>query len=181
MGRNRVVNSQRVFFALWPDAAARTKLAELARATAGKNGGRPTPPDLIHLTLAFLGSQSAARVLMLRQIAGGIRSPSFVLALDQLGTFPRAGIAWLGASVRQPGLDALHGRLATALRAQSFAIDARPYAPHLTLTRRGGNEIDSRLPQPVSWRVTSFALVESEFGGDGTAYRTLAQWPLAMA
>ena len=116
MARDPVNKSQRVFLALWPDATARTMLADLAREMAGKNGGRPTAPNRLHLTLAFLGDQSPVRVEALRQLASGIRAPSFVLALDEIGAFPRAGVAWLGASAPQPGLEALHGQLATALR-----------------------------------------------------------------
>src|SRR5271169_1260781 len=100
---------QRVFFALWPDASMRATLADLAREVARETGGRPTAPSQIHLTLAFLGDQPAPRVETLRLLGGDLRSRAFALALDALGGFPRTGIAWLGASVAQPGLEALHG------------------------------------------------------------------------
>ena len=41
----------RLFYALWPDAAARAALA----AWQASLGGAPTRPDKLHLTLAFLG------------------------------------------------------------------------------------------------------------------------------
>lgn len=179
MAPEPVVPPQRVFFAVWPDAAARTTLAKLAREIAVSHGGRPTAPELLHLTLAFLGDQPALRVEALRHVADGIRARSFVLVLDELGAFRRAGVTWLGASVPQSGLEVLHRELAAALQRQGFPVEARPYAPHLTLTRRSASEIGRRLLQPVSWCVASFALVESKLGRDGTAYRTLAEWPLA--
>jgi 2'-5' RNA ligase len=173
--------SQRVFFALWPDASLRTTLAELAREVARQSRGRPTEPNRIHLTLAFLGDQPATRVEALRRLGGGIRAHAFTLPLDALGGFPRSGIAWLGASAPQPDLEALQGELATALRTEGFAVDERPYAPHLTLARQVASRIERRLPEPLGWSVTSFFLVASELGRSGPTYRTLAEWPLAAA
>ncbi len=179
MARDPVVKTQRVFFALWPDPAARARLAELAGEVAAASGGRPTAPDLLHLTLAFLGEQPASAVESLRGLAGAIRTQRFVLALDAVGAFRHSGIVWLGATVPQPGLAALHEALVAALRVQGFAVDERPYAPHLTLSRRSRIAIHRRLPQPICWRADAFALVVSELGRDGPIYRTLAEWPLA--
>lgn len=170
--------SQRVFFALWPDASVHAVLAELAREVAHEGGGRATAASLIHLTLAFLGDQPAIQVESLRSLGGGIRARAFALALDAIGGFARTGIAWLGASAPQPELAELHGELTTALRVRGFAVDERPYAPHLTLARRSAATIERRLPQPICWRVTSFMLVVSELGRKGPAYRRLAEWPL---
>jgi len=101
-----------------------------------------------------------------------------VLQLDQVGGFKRAGIAWLGASSPQPQLKALRDDLAGVLQSRGFPVDERPYAPHLTLARRSLTVVDRRLPQPIRWRVTSFALVASESAPKGVAYRTIAEWPL---
>src|SRR5271169_3164256 len=116
MARKPVDQLQRVFFALWPDAPVRAMLCELAREIARESGGRPTAPDLVHLTLAFLGEQPAVGVETLRCVGAGIRARAFTLTLDAVGCFPRAGIAWLGASAPQPDLTALQGSLAAALR-----------------------------------------------------------------
>jgi 2'-5' RNA ligase len=172
--------SRRFFFALWPDEVSRTALAGIAREVALESGGRPTPPNLIHLTLAFVGPQPQIRVDALRRLAGLIRARSFVLALDQVGGFRRAGIAWLGASEAQPGLTALHDDLARVLQSRAFPVDERPYAPHLTLARRSVTVVERRLPQPIRWRVTSFALVASELGSSSPTYSTVAEWPLAL-
>jgi 2'-5' RNA ligase len=170
--------SQRVFFALWPDVAARAALAGVAREVALESGGRPTAPNHIHLTLAFVGEQPAIRLDTLRHLAGGIRAPTFVLALDEVGGFRRTGIAWLGSSGPQPELAALHDELARALQSRGFPVDQRPYAPHLTLARRSTTVIDRRLPQPIRWRVTSFTLMASDLAPSGPAYRTIAEWSL---
>ncbi len=169
---------QRVFFALWPDASARAMIAGLAREVALESGGRPTALNHIHLTLAFVGEQPAIRVDSLRRLAGAVRAPAFMLALDEVGGFRRAGIAWLGSSGPQPELATLHHDLARALQTRGFPVDERPYAPHLTLARRSTTVIDRRLSQPIRWRVTSFTLMASELAPSGPAYRTIAEWPL---
>ncbi len=171
--------SQRVFFALWPDAPLRALLADLALEVARESAGRPTARNLLHLTLAFLGDQPPGRVETLRGVGAGLRARAFALTFDTIGGFRRAGIAWLGAGARQPELEALQGELAAALRAAGFVLDARPYAPHLTLARHCAVAPECRLPQPLCWCVRSFVLVESEPGRGGPEYRTLAEWPLA--
>jgi RNA 2',3'-cyclic 3'-phosphodiesterase len=179
MAQAPVGKSQRVFFALWPDAPLRASLSELAREVARESGGRPTAPHLIHLTLAFLGEQPAARVEALRGAGAEVRAAAFALALDAVGSFARTGIAWLGAQAPQPGLAALHAALTAALRGRGFAVEEKPYVPHLTLSRRSAVGAARCLPQPLVWRVSSFVLVESVLGRDGSAYRTIAEWPLA--
>jgi len=169
---------QRLFFALWPDEAARASLAALAREVAQTAGGRPTPADKIHLTLAFLGQQPAARIPALRRLADGVDARAFALALDEIGCFPRTGIAWLGASTAQSGLAALHLQLRLALQGNGFPVDERPYAPHLTLARRSRSALQRRLAEPIAWSVSSFTLVTSDLGADGSTYHTLAEWRL---
>jgi 2'-5' RNA ligase len=171
--------TQRLFFALWPDPRARAQLASLAREVALESGGRPTLPDRLHLTLAFVGEQPAIRVDSLSRLGGLIRARDFVLALNRIGGFPRTGIAWLGASAVQAELGALHTELTGVLRSRGFPIEARPYAPHLTLARHSTTVVERTLHQPISWRANSFSLVASEPGGDGPAYRTIGAWPLA--
>ena len=65
-----------------------------------------------------------------------------------------------GARGESPAaLDALVARLAEALRARGFALEARPFRPHLTLAR------DARAPrglapdiEPIFWPVRELAL-----------------------
>lgn len=170
--------TQRVFFALWPDAQVRAQLASLAREVALESGGRPTLPDRIHLTLAFIGEQSTIRVDSLCRLGGLIRARDFVLTLNRIGGFSRTGVAWLGASAAQAELTALHAEVTAALRSRGFPIEERPYAPHLTLARHSTTLVERTLPQPISWRATSFSLVASELAAGGPAYRSIAAWPL---
>jgi len=170
--------SARVFFALWPDGALRTALAELAREVAQEAHGRATTQENLHLTLAFLGDQSARQVRALKALAGAVASHRFQLALDEIGSFARTGIAWLGASAPQLELVALQSRLALALREAGFSLDERPYAPHLTLARRAGAPVRRALARPILWNVNSFVLAASNLGRERPIYRVLAEWAL---
>jgi len=179
MASERLAKPQRVFYALWPDAPLRVLLSGLAAEVAREWGGRPTAAKHFHLTLAFLGDQPQDRVETLHRVGAGIHAHAFPLAFDTIGGFRQSGIAWLGASAVQPDLVALHGELAAALRASGFVLDARSYAPHLTLARRSAVAAERHLSQPIGWRVSSFVLVVSEPGDGAPAYRTLGEWPLA--
>jgi 2'-5' RNA ligase len=169
---------RRFFFALWPDPAARAQIASLAREVALESCGRPTLPDLIHLTLAFVGPQPALRVDSLRRLAGLVRGRAFMLALDRVGYFEKTGVAWLGTSALQDELASLQRDIADALRSRGFPVDTRPYTPHLTLARRATVAVERLLGRPLGWRAATFTLVASETGGAVPVYRTVAQWPL---
>jgi RNA 2',3'-cyclic 3'-phosphodiesterase len=163
----------RLFFALWPDSPARQALAARARDLAEECGGRPVPASSLHITLVFLGEVDASRIGELRRAAGAARGRAFDLALDRVGGFARAGVAWAG--VRQPPAELLdlQADLERRVREAGFSPDGRPFAPHLTLARRVRKAPASRDADPVSWRAGSFALVESAGG-----YRNLAEWAL---
>ena len=173
--------SRRVFFALWPDDEATGYLAALAESLAANGGGRPMRPAALHLTLVFVGSVTPVQVARLEAIAAGVRAEAFELYLDRLGFWPQRGILWAGC--RQAPA-ALHGRaesLADSLRAAGFAIDRRSgsaLVPHITLARRVRCAALPRLGAPVRWRVSEFALVESDLAAAAASYRTLASFPL---
>ncbi len=167
----------RLFFALWPDAQARLALAARGKEVARRCGGRPVPAANLHLTLAFLGEVEPSAIPALREAAGAGGGEAFELALDRLGAFARAGVAWAGCRVAPPALLALQAGLARRLGEAGFPQEERPFAAHLTLARRIRVPLAPEAMDPVRWPVGAFALVES-VRGEG-AYRTLAEWPLA--
>jgi len=166
----------RLFFALWPDPGARASLAAMAGEVARRCGGRPVPAANLHVTLAFLGEVEPRAMPALQDAAAGVRGRAFELALDQLGAFARAGVAWAGCHRAPAALLELQSGLARRVRDAGVALDERPFAAHLTLARRIRAPIAPEAMEAVRWRVESFALVES-VRGEG-AYRTLAEWNL---
>jgi len=171
--------TRRFFFALWPDPRAQALIGGLAREVALESGGRPTLPDLIHLTLAFVGAQPAIRVDSLRRLAGLVRASSFVLALDKVGGFQRAGIAWLGSTKSSTRAAGLQRDLTDALRMRAFPIEDRSYAHNLTLARHSTTV--RRTPSAAADRLAGQRIRAGRLRGPrrtGPFYRTIAEWPL---
>jgi RNA 2',3'-cyclic 3'-phosphodiesterase len=171
----------RLFFALWPDTAARAAIAARVDDIAQRAGGRATRAETLHLTLAFVGDVSPGRVSALEAIGEGASRAAapFTLTLDVLGSFRDARIAWLGADPVPSALQALAARLNTGLAAGGFRVDRRPFAAHMTLARNCRVMPPHAGVAPVVWRVDRLSLVASELGGSGARYRTQAEWPLA--
>lgn len=97
-------------------------------------------PELMHITLAFLGwtpdgqldgATEAARAA----IAGHGR---FDLAFAGAGRFPASGrprVVWLGVGEGAEQLAGLAASVTAELRGRGLHFDDRPFAPHLTLAR----------------------------------------------
>jgi len=154
----------RLFFAVWPDAGSAARLAALAEEAAIVSGGRPVPAAKIHLTLAFLGETAPERAAAAIEAARGVRFAPFGLALDCVGSFRAARVAWAGSLAPQPGLAALQAGLAARLRAAGFALEERPFAVHATLARRAMRAVPRARIEPIAWTVDALTLVRSETG-----------------
>jgi len=171
----------RMFFALWPDDAARAALAGLAAGVAAASGGRAPATANLHLTLAFIGDVAADRAEALREVARDVAAEiaPFTLALDRLGAFREGGIAWIGTAEVPPELAKMALRLARGLAAAGFRTERRAYAPHLTLARKCRTLPIPARTERVTWRVAELALVESSPQRGGSVYRDDSRWPLA--
>lgn len=161
--------SRRLFFGLWPDAAAIQAMGQAADRLAP--GGRRIAADKRHLTLAFVGHCSADEMQLCCRRADQLRLPSFDVVLDRADYFQRPRIVWLGPT-RVP--DALT-RLAAALA--SPGLENRPFRPHVSLAR-GARPLAALAISPIAWNVRHFALIESGAQGQPGAYRTLQSWSL---
>ncbi len=174
---------QRLFLALWPDAALREAIVAVTRDYLPIHAGRRVAPAKLHLTLAFLGSVDAGQQACVEAAAAAVadsKPASFVLQLDRIGFWRRPQVLWLGASQTPPALSELVARLNAALPACGYQPESRPYAAHMTLMRklRRGPPA-SRLSVPVDWPVHDFALVASRTLPEGASYTVLTRWPLA--
>jgi 2'-5' RNA ligase len=167
----------RLFFAIWPQPEAREALARLAHDVARVAGGKPVEAAKIHLTLAFLGPVDDAGSALAHAIGGRVGGTAFALALDRVGSFRRARVAWAGPSALPPALESLESSLTRALRAAGFALEERPFNPHVTLARKAGAALPRASIEPIAMRCDALALVASE----GGRYVTLESWPLAAA
>lgn len=164
----------RLFFAIWPDRAAREALASLGCRLVEAAGGRATAGEKIHLTLEFLGEVEPGQVALLQRIAGEVRGRRFRVALDRVGSFRRTRVAWAGSEEPAQELIALQADLAGRLRENGFVLEERPYSPHATLARKIERAVPRARVEPVEWPVAEYALVASAAG----RYETLASWRL---
>jgi len=173
----------RLFFAVVPDAAARAALAALAREVARETGGRAPREENLHLTLAFLGNLPRERIAELTAIgaAAAAAATPFPLALERVGAFREAGVAWAGTETVPAPMQRLFEELRALLRAAGLPTERRAFHPHVTLARRCRRGPPIAAMAPVAWRVESIVLMASETRPDGAHYRALASWPLAAA
>jgi 2'-5' RNA ligase len=166
----------RLFFALWPDDAVRAELARWSRELHALCGGRTTRPENLHVTLAFLGGVEEARVAEVERAAGEVAPKTVSLVLDQPGYWKQNRIAWAGASVVPPELEALVSELRGALAKSRIRFDAKSFVSHVTLLR------DAREPKgipaldPILWKVDGFALVQSVTLPRGSRYEVRRSW-----
>jgi 2'-5' RNA ligase len=165
----------RLFFALVPDSALRAELAALGRALAEQTDGRASPEANLHLTVAFMGDVATHALPAAQSLLGALPGCGFALCLDRLGAWKHAGVAWVGPSHIPEALGALSGALAAALGAAGFAVDARPFRPHVTLVRRCRRPLAPLPCAPLGWRVSALSLMQSEVAARGVRYRELAR------
>jgi RNA 2',3'-cyclic 3'-phosphodiesterase len=172
----------RLFFALWPSADLRERLAASARSAFIGVEGQPVPPGNLHVTLAFLGPVSGVRLAELIAVGGGSRWPAVELRFERAEYWARAKVlVAILAAVPEQGRQMVE-RLWDRLEPLGFTREARPWQPHLTLMRRIRRPpADGIGFKPIvvaggrDWRL---ALVESATHAEGPRYKPLADWPL---
>lgn len=149
----------RLFVGLVPDEATRAALLAWRARWAWPRGTALSAPAHAHLTLSFLGETEAARLPALRAALDTVAVAPFTLRLGR----PEA---WHhGLVVLRPdpceALDALHGRVAAALRSAGFPAGEARWKPHLTLARKAAGAQPPAVPPDIDWPVRGFALVWS--------------------
>lgn len=166
----------RLFFALWPDEAARIALERWSVAIHRVAGGRAARRDSIHMTLAFLGDCDPDRLGGLKAAAAGVRTEPFELVLDEPGFWNHNRIAWAGATRTPEPLATLVEDLRAGLAAAGFAFDPKPFVPHVTLVRKARPGFAMPALEPIRWRATGFVLVRSVMRPAGSDYLVESRW-----
>ena len=188
------MESIRAFVAIELSEPLRASLAavqaQLKRAPVA-HIGRWVRPELVHLTLKFLGDIGADRIEAIEQaITGACRAVEpFSVSLGATGFFPDARTmrtVWVGLGGDVGSLARLQSSLESALGSQGFAAEKRGFQPHLTLARiRDQTRPEERedlakrvtaasVDGSVSMVVREVNLIKSELRPDGPAYTRLA-------
>jgi 2'-5' RNA ligase len=160
----------RLFFAVWPPLEVALALESWARGLEG----RRTPADNIHLTLAFLGEVDEAKAT---QAARRVQSAAFHLPLEAPGYWGHNKIVWAGPQQVPREQARLAELLQLELYKESFILERRPFAAHVTLLRKAPAQALPALP-PVEWPVREFHLVSSSLAAAGSAYRSVERFAL---
>lgn len=149
----------RLFLALWPDDAVRARIAAYRDAWRWPAGAKPVPDEKLHLTLHFIGAFARDRIAALSEALAKVETEPLCLSGGGAEIW-RGGIAVLSvASV--PALTGLHERLGGALAGLGIELEARPFAPHVTLARKARGAEAPVLPAELDWWARAPVLVES--------------------
>ena len=167
----------RLFFALWPDDAVRAALARWTRELHALCGGRPTRPENLHVTLAFLGSVEEAQVAEVERTADSVVLRPVSLVLDGPGYWKHNRIVWAGASTVPSELEALVSDLRGALVKSQIRFDAKSFVSHVTLLRDAREPKGMPALDPIPWKIDGFSLVESVALPRGSRYEVRRSWP----
>jgi 2'-5' RNA ligase len=179
----------RLFIALELPPPPRQVLAALC---SGLPGARWVSPELLHLTLRFLGQVPEDQVAGLRQKLTGVSAAAFRAGVQGVGVFPQvpsrrkpARVLWAGVSPAEP-VAALKQALDAALGPDP-EIAEQGYSPHVTLARfklppapdalaRFLDQHRTLATEPFA--VDAFTLYESRTLPTGSVYTAVARFPL---
>lgn len=140
--------------------------------------GRFVAPDSFHVTLAFLGDVSGARVsdacAAVEEACEG--QPPIRVTLGPLGSFGRRrqAVLWQGFSQGVDEMSGLAGDVRESLAEHGLSFDAMAFVPHITLMR-AADLSSGLLPMPVVERgvVDTVTLFRSDLSGSRPRYESL--------
>ncbi len=139
-------------------------------------------PELMHLTLRFLGDTAVSQIPDIKvALQTRLSESPFSLKLSQLGAFPNKNkprVIWVGLGGDMRQLREVQAQVENALSQLDWPPDRLPFKPHLSLGRvkqpqlfkdkKWGGRIE-----PLSFEVTAVHLVKSELTPKGPNYTIL--------
>ncbi len=153
-----------------------------------KEGLRLVRPELMHVTLKFLGDLPKERVEKIVESLDRIRVNPFPVRVKGIGAFPRRSyrVVWLGL---EGGFQELHKQVEDALGTIGIERDMRGFSPHITLGRvvRPSPQMDQKLAQDIAtfsgidlggFEADRFFLKKSTLTRGGPIYDDLAMFLL---
>ncbi|HSG37455.1 MAG TPA: RNA 2',3'-cyclic phosphodiesterase, partial [Paracoccaceae bacterium] len=153
--------------------------------------GRPTKPENLHITLAFLDDQPDAALTAIGEELSTIRLPAPLVKVREVGVFGGDKPRILYADIEpEPRLLALRDAVRRAVRAAGIDLPHERYHPHITLARMTPTDLaaHARLacylerygPSTTEpERAIAFGLFGSHLHPDGVRYEPLALFPFA--
>jgi 2'-5' RNA ligase len=178
----------RCFVAVDLPVSMREEIGRLQQQIA-LQGLRLVRPELVHVTLKFLGEVPEEMIRPISQALESVQGRSFQAGVKGMGSFPGRSVrvVWLGL---EGDFDGLQQKIEAALRPLGFRADERGFSPHVTIARVGrpSPEISRRLVPIIaslagadlgSFPVKHFLLKKSTLTRGGPIYEDLAQFLLS--
>lgn len=183
----------RLFVALPVPFDVAEKLAKLV--PTGLEGLKPVGPELMHITLAFIGWLEESRVAHLTAAVeeSAARGRAFDVPLGAVGRFPPTGrprVIWVGTGAEGP-IQTLGGVVRDGLSEAAIPFDLKALRPHITLARvrEGALVQDARaigsavarakVPDGLSFRAGTVEVMQSTLTPRGPRYSSRASIRLA--
>ncbi|MQF82849.1 RNA 2',3'-cyclic phosphodiesterase [SAR202 cluster bacterium AD-802-E10_MRT_200m] len=181
-------HSKRLFVAVEPSQELKPILRELTRKlnSMAIRNLRVISPDMIHLTLRFLGNVSEQQIPYLKiQLSSLIGFEPFYLEFTEIGmfpNFPNAKTLWLGLDGENLALSRLKRAIDQQVTTVHVSKHDRHFIPHLTLARLSRNVVPQELRHaqimlqnelsncPGKLRVDNVSLMQSTLLPDGAIY-----------
>ncbi|MEM7331941.1 MAG: RNA 2',3'-cyclic phosphodiesterase [Chloroflexota bacterium] len=147
-----------------------------------KRAVRWVKPELMHLTLRFLGDTTVSQLPSIsKALSAHLTEKSFSLKLSQLGAFPNKNkprVIWVGLGGEMKRLQQTQAQVETALTDLDWPPDRLPFKPHLTLGRVKQTELFKGKTwgghvEPLAFDVTAVHLMQSELTSKGPNYSIL--------
>ena len=144
-------------------------------------------PNMIHLTLKFLGEVPASRIgsicSSVERTIQNVRS--FSIEVGGTGCFPslrNPRVLWIGIVSPAVELNRLQASIASDLESSGFRKEERPFSPHLTLgrvrsqfnARKLGDELIQLGFEKVSFEVLRIVVMRSDLKARGAVHTPLA-------
>jgi 2'-5' RNA ligase len=173
-----------LFFAIFPDASAAERIAQLAQQLRGEQGlhGKPLKTQRFHVTLHHLGHHAGLPqelVTLAGQAAAAVVLPPFDIAFDRASSFTSATRhrpLVLRGGEGLLALTAFQQALGVAMGEVGLQRWAKPgYTPHATLLY-DDRSVAEQAVETIAWTAREFVLVHSQLG-EGR-YTPLGSWPL---
>jgi 2'-5' RNA ligase len=139
---------------------------------SNSQSGRFSPPENLHLTLAFIGEVSPKKVDKIKDILETVEFAPFEVSINRLGTFSRGTLWWAGLREDKPLMD-LQYEVVFKLANCGFEMDSRDYHPHITLGREVVTDACPRSIESFGEMVKSIELMKSERVGGRMVYTAI--------
>jgi 2'-5' RNA ligase len=178
MEQNASSSSGRLFFAVLPDADTAARIHRLAHALkcAHKFDRKIIEPQLLHVSLFFLGELSEQIVRLAREAAADVQMQPFQLSFDRSASFRGRPGSRPFVLVGDEGVERLRSFrwvLGAALAGGGLRrLAKRDFTPHVTVLYADRN-VEEHPIEPIGWTVNEFVLIHSLHG-----HVHLGRWPL---